>query len=246
MMASSGVIMPRSPWLASLGCTKKAGVPVEANVAAILRPTWPDLPMPVTISRPRAAEIRSTAAMKARAEPVVNGGRERGDAAGPGLERAQRRGDQVAAARVGRSLGAQRFRHCRWSGLSGSQPWNSTETGGKRPPARPRRLYHIRFHRVNHSPVSGAAVVGVAVVGVAAAAAGVAQAATAVCSLPPCGGGLGRGVAVVSRETSANCYPHPQPLPTRGRGAHRLCRTQESHFTEMRCKAPLPTPQVSQ
>ena len=69
MMASSGVIMPRSPWLASLGCTKKAGVPVEANVAAILRPTWPDLPMPVTISRPRAAEIRSTAAMKAVPSP---------------------------------------------------------------------------------------------------------------------------------------------------------------------------------
>ena len=181
--------MPRSPWLASLGCTKKAGVPVEAKVAAILRPTWPDLPMPVTISRPRAAEIRSTAAMKARPSPSWMAADERGDAAGLGLERAQRRGDQVAAARVGRSLGAQRFRHCRWSGLSGSQPWNSTETGGKRPPARPRRLYHIRFHRVNHSPVSGAAVVGVAVVGVAAAAAGVAQAATAVCSLPPCGQG---------------------------------------------------------
>jgi hypothetical protein len=30
-------IMPRSPWLASAGCTKCAGVPVEAKVAAILR-----------------------------------------------------------------------------------------------------------------------------------------------------------------------------------------------------------------
>jgi hypothetical protein len=49
-------------------------------------------------------------------------------------------------------------------------------------------------------------------------------AATAVCSLPPCGGGLGRGVAVMAQATSANCYPHPQPLPTRGRGAHRACR----------------------
>ena len=72
MITSSGVIMPRSPWLASLGCTKKAGVPVEAKVAAILRPTWPDLPMPVTITRPRAPRIRSTAAMKACAEPVVD------------------------------------------------------------------------------------------------------------------------------------------------------------------------------
>ena len=29
-------------------------MPVEASVAAILRPTWPDLPMPVTMTRPRA------------------------------------------------------------------------------------------------------------------------------------------------------------------------------------------------
>ena len=36
---SPGVTMPRSPWLASPGCTKNAGVPVEARVAAILRPT---------------------------------------------------------------------------------------------------------------------------------------------------------------------------------------------------------------
>ena len=37
-MTSSGVTMPRSPWLASAGWTKKAGVPVEARVEAILRP----------------------------------------------------------------------------------------------------------------------------------------------------------------------------------------------------------------
>ena len=38
--------MPRSPWLASAGWTKCAGVPVLARVAAILRAMWPDLPMP--------------------------------------------------------------------------------------------------------------------------------------------------------------------------------------------------------
>jgi hypothetical protein len=38
-MTSSDVIMPRSPWLASAAWTKKAGVPVEARVAAILRAT---------------------------------------------------------------------------------------------------------------------------------------------------------------------------------------------------------------
>ena len=42
--------------------TKKAGVPVDAKVAAILRPIWPDLPMPVTIRRPCAARIISMAA----------------------------------------------------------------------------------------------------------------------------------------------------------------------------------------
>src|SRR6185437_11079449 len=49
---SWGVIMPRSPWLASPGCMKNAGVPVDASVEAILRPIWPDLPMPVTTTRP--------------------------------------------------------------------------------------------------------------------------------------------------------------------------------------------------
>src|SRR5262249_23044519 len=103
MMTSSGVIMPRSPWLASLGCTKKAGVPVEAKVAAILRPTCPDLPMPVTISRPRAPEINSPAAM--------NGGRRRGDAGRLDLERSYRRGDQLAGAGARSSLRAQRLGH---------------------------------------------------------------------------------------------------------------------------------------
>src|ERR1700679_93510 len=57
--------MPRSPWPASAACTKKAGVPVEANVAAILRAIWPDLPSPVTMTRPLACRIRSVARAKA-------------------------------------------------------------------------------------------------------------------------------------------------------------------------------------
>ena len=52
MNTSCAVTMPRSPWLASAGCTKKAGVPVEASVAAILRAMCPDLPMPLTMTRP--------------------------------------------------------------------------------------------------------------------------------------------------------------------------------------------------
>ncbi len=58
---SSLVTMPRSPWLASAGWTKNAGVPVEASVAAILRPTWPLLPMPMTTTRPRACSTICTA-----------------------------------------------------------------------------------------------------------------------------------------------------------------------------------------
>ena len=39
----------------TLDALKKAGVPVLASVAAIFPPTWPDLPMPVTTTRPRQA-----------------------------------------------------------------------------------------------------------------------------------------------------------------------------------------------
>ena len=75
--------MPRSPWQASVGCTKKAGVPVEANVAAIFWPTWPLLPMPVTMTRParrpaspaaaasKGARHGRRAAPRAAAEPLA-------------------------------------------------------------------------------------------------------------------------------------------------------------------------------
>src|SRR5712692_2254838 len=43
--------------------------------------------------------------------------------------------------------------------------------------------------------------------------------ANSVCSLPPCGGGLGRGVARLAMLVPLSHDPHPQPLPTRGRGA---------------------------
>ena len=53
--------MPMSPWTPSAGCRKNAGVPVEASVAAILRPTRPDLPMPVTMTRAAQPWSTSTA-----------------------------------------------------------------------------------------------------------------------------------------------------------------------------------------
>jgi hypothetical protein len=67
---SVAVIIPRSPWLASPGWTKKDGVPVLASVAAILPATWPDLPMPVTTTRPRHARQRRQASTKCRPDAV--------------------------------------------------------------------------------------------------------------------------------------------------------------------------------
>src|SRR6185369_17617891 len=63
-MTSSAPIMPRSPWLASVACTNMATEPVEARVAAILRPMCPDLPMPVQTIRPLALNRVSTAPAK--------------------------------------------------------------------------------------------------------------------------------------------------------------------------------------
>ena len=54
----------RRGWLRPDG-RKSAGRPVEARVAAILRATWPDFPMPVTMTRPGASAIVFTASSKA-------------------------------------------------------------------------------------------------------------------------------------------------------------------------------------
>ena len=61
---SCGVTMPRSPWLASAGWTNSAGVPVEDKVAAILRPIWPLLPIPITTTRPGIDSASATACAK--------------------------------------------------------------------------------------------------------------------------------------------------------------------------------------
>ena len=89
---SSRVIMPMSPWLASAACMKKEGVPVEASVAAIFPAMCPDLPMPLTMTRPRhsrqmlqarakVASSRGTSAAMARPsifESQASGGDQRG------------------------------------------------------------------------------------------------------------------------------------------------------------------------
>jgi hypothetical protein len=61
---SSGVAMPRSPWMASAGWRKKDLVPVLFSVAEIFLATRPDFPMPVRITLPRAFKMRDTASLK--------------------------------------------------------------------------------------------------------------------------------------------------------------------------------------
>jgi hypothetical protein len=58
--------------LASAGWTKKAGVPVDASVAAIFEPIWPLLPTPVTITRPLIPRIVSIAVMNGSPNPFVS------------------------------------------------------------------------------------------------------------------------------------------------------------------------------
>src|SRR5579871_109707 len=55
---------PMSPWRASAGLKKRAGVPVEERVAAIFWPTSPDFPMPVTTTRPLDLRMSFTALSK--------------------------------------------------------------------------------------------------------------------------------------------------------------------------------------
>ena len=61
---SCAVIIPKSPCRASVGWTKNEGVPVEAKVAAILRPICPLLPMPISTKRPLQAAMVLTAFTK--------------------------------------------------------------------------------------------------------------------------------------------------------------------------------------
>ncbi|CAI8162411.1 MAG: Uncharacterised protein [Cryomorphaceae bacterium] len=57
---SAASIIPRSPWYASPGWTKKEGTPVDEKVAASLRAMIPLLPIPVKMSFPLHSMIIST------------------------------------------------------------------------------------------------------------------------------------------------------------------------------------------
>ncbi len=69
---SGRVIIPKSPCPASAGCRKKAGVPVLASVAAIFPAMWPDLPMPLTMTRPSQASSARQAAAKCASRRLLS------------------------------------------------------------------------------------------------------------------------------------------------------------------------------
>ena len=56
---------------------------------------------------------------------------------------------------------------------------------------------------------------------------------------PTCGGGLGRGVVRLATLSPTSHDPHPQPLPTRGRGAHRSRGKLWINTTGTRCSLAL-------
>ena len=85
-MASStslGWMTPRSPCVASAGCRKNADVPVLASVAAIFRQMMPDLPMPVTMTRPWHSYSIRTARSKLSSRRSTSAGSLRPRSAGP-------------------------------------------------------------------------------------------------------------------------------------------------------------------
>ena len=47
---------------------------------------------------------------------------------------------------------------------------------------------------------------------------------------PPLWGRAGEGGGSIGRSIATLNDPHPQPLPTRGRGVHRTCRSHRLHF----------------
>ena len=83
---------------------------------------WPDLPSPVTMTRPLALRIRSTALANGLAQRAAQGGGERVDAAALGLQRAERGFDAVGVGPddwviSGFELGMF------WSREEGRRPW---------------------------------------------------------------------------------------------------------------------------
>ena len=86
-----------------------AGVPVEARVAAILRATWPLLPMPVTMTRPVDGADRDRPRGEARPERPASA-RSRPERLGLEREHAARASRSRRARHFGLPTGLRRFR----------------------------------------------------------------------------------------------------------------------------------------
>src|SRR5438046_10271439 len=92
--------MPRSPCSESTGWRNIAGVPVDVNVAAILRAISPDLPTPETMTRPLAAARISTARAKATLRLSASAWTAAASSARTRLPRSTRRSDAGARLRT--------------------------------------------------------------------------------------------------------------------------------------------------
>ena len=131
---SSGVIMPRSPCDASAGCTKNAGVPVEASVAASLRAMCPDLPMPDTDDAPAAIHHQRDRGDERFAEALCKPGNRRGLRG----EHVTREGERTR--RVDAGAGRRGLRIAGdGSGNTHPQEYNRA----RRPHMEPRTCFHV-------------------------------------------------------------------------------------------------------
>ena len=72
MAQSFFVIIPKSPWLASLGWIKNDGEPIDERVEEILDPTWPLFPIPEIIIFPLTLNKIFIASLKGLSSPFFN------------------------------------------------------------------------------------------------------------------------------------------------------------------------------
>src|SRR5205814_209908 len=83
---------------------KTAVVPVEANVAAILRPTCPDFPSPQTISLPLHSSIRQTASSNGPSRPLARASSARASSCNTARPNSRTLTGEVRSAAITRAL----------------------------------------------------------------------------------------------------------------------------------------------
>jgi hypothetical protein len=67
---SSALMTPRSPWAASVACTKNEEMPSDENEALIFCAMMPDLPTPVKMTRPDP-RLSMSSTTRSKSRPIV-------------------------------------------------------------------------------------------------------------------------------------------------------------------------------